>query len=322
MRAIVVHKSGGTDVLTEEEVPTPRPGPGQARVRVAAAGVNFIDTYQRSGAYPTPTPYIPGSEAAGQVDALGPGVTEVAVGDRVAFAMVPGAYAEQVVVPVERLVPVPDGVDDRTAAAAMLQGMTAHYLATSTVPLEAGHEVLVHAAAGGVGLLLTQIAARRGATVYGTVSTEEKAELARAAGAASVIRYTEEPFRAAVMALTDGRGVHVVYDSVGRTTFDDSLASLRPRGHLVLFGQSSGAVGAFDPQRLNAGGSLYLTRPSLAHYVLGRTELLARAGDVLGWAARGELDVRIGETHPLGQAGLAHERLESRRTTGKVLLVP
>jgi NADPH2:quinone reductase len=240
----------------------------------------------------------------------------------VAYAGVLGAYAEQAVVPADRLVPIPDGVDLPDAAAAMLQGMTAHYLASSTVPLGEGDRVLVHAAAGGVGLLLTQIAKRRGATVYGTVSTEEKAELARDAGADEVIRYTQTDFRAAVLDLTGGWGVDVVYDSVGATTFDDSLASLRPRGHLVLFGQSSGAVEAFDPQRLNSGGSLYLTRPSLGHYVADRAELLQRAGEVLGWVADGTLRLRIGETHPLEDAGTAHARLEARRTTGKVLLIP
>jgi NADPH2:quinone reductase len=307
------------------EVDVPEPGAGEVRVRVAAAGVNFIDTYQRSGAYPMSLPFTPGSEAAGTVDALGSGVDGVAdmdVGGRVAYAGVLGAYAEQAVVPADRLVPVPDGVDLPDAAAAMLQGMTAHYLASSTVPLGEGDRVLVHAAAGGVGLLLTQIAKRRGATVYGTVSTEEKAELARDAGADEVIRYTQTDFRAAVLDLTGGRGVDVVYDSVGATTFDDSLASLRPRGHLVLFGQSSGAVEAFDPQRLNSGGSLYLTRPSLGHYVADRAELLQRAGEVLGWVADGTLRLRIGETHPLEDAGTAHARLEARRTTGKVLLIP
>jgi NADPH2:quinone reductase len=307
------------------EVDVPEPGAGEVRVRVAAAGVNFIDTYQRSGAYPMSLPFTPGSEAAGTVDALGSGVDGVAdmdVGGRVAYAGVLGAYAEQAVVPADRLVPIPDGVDLPDAAAAMLQGMTAHYLASSTVPLGEGDRVLVHAAAGGVGLLLTQIAKRRGATVYGTVSTEEKAELARDAGADEVIRYTQTDFRAAVLDLTGGRGVDVVYDSVGATTFDDSLASLRPRGHLVLFGQSSGAVEAFDPQRLNSGGSLYLTRPSLGHYVADRAELLQRAGEVLGWVADGTLRLRIGETHPLEDAGTAHARLEARRTTGKVLLIP
>jgi NADPH:quinone reductase len=322
MRAARVHEHGGPEVLTVEEVDLPEPGEGEVRVRVAAAGVNFIDTYQRAGAYPRPTPYTPGSEAAGTIEALGSGVTEVTAGDRVAAFAFAGAYAEQALVPVDQLVPVPDDVGLDTAAAVLLQGMTAHYLAVDTVPLGEGDRVLVHAAAGGVGLLLTQIAKRRGATVYGTVSTEEKAALAREAGADEVIRYTEVDFREVVMDLTGGRGVDVVYDSVGRDTFDRSLASLRPRGHLVLFGQSSGAVEPFDPQRLNSAGSLYLTRPSLGHYVATRADLLARADEVLGWVADGSLRVRIGETHPLADAALAHERLEARQTTGKVLLLP
>ncbi|MBA2529730.1 MAG: quinone oxidoreductase [Euzebyales bacterium] len=322
MRAVRVHATGGPEVLRIDDVDVPEPGEGQVRVQIAAAGVNFIDTYQRSGAYPMETPFTLGSEAAGTVAALGPGVTGLEEGAVVAFAMVLGAYAEQAIVSADRLVPVPEGVDPAGAAAAMLQGMTAHYLATSTVPLREGDRVLVHAAAGGVGLLLTQIAKRRGAVVYATASTQEKAELARDAGANEVIRYTETDFRQAVLDLTDGRGVDVVYDSVGKDTFDASLASLRPRGHLVLFGQSSGAVAPVDPQRLNSGGSLYLTRPSLAHYTAGRDELLQRAGDVLGWVREGALRLRIGETHPLEDAAKAHERLESRKTTGKVLLLP
>jgi NADPH:quinone reductase len=322
MRAIQVPEPGGPEVLRLVDLPESQPGPGEVRVRIAAAGVNFIDTYQRSGAYPTPTPYVPGSEAAGTVDAVGPDVADLAEGDHVAYAMVPGAYAEQAVVPADRCVPVPDGVDLADAAAAMLQGMTAHYLAVSTVPLGPEHRVLVHAAAGGVGLLLTQIAKRRGAVVYGTVSTAEKAALAGDAGCDEVIRYTEVDFADAVRDLTDGRGVDVVYDSVGRDTFDASLASLRPRGHLVLFGQSSGAVPPFDPQRLNSAGSVYLTRPSLAHYVADRAELLERGGEVLGWLAEGSLRLRSGESHPLADAAEAHRRLEGRMTTGKVLLVP
>lgn len=322
MRAVRVHEVGGPDVLRVDEMDDLEPGEGQVRIRVAAAGVNFIDIYQRSGAYAGEPPFTLGVEAAGTVDAAGSGVEGVASGDRVAFAMVPGAYAEQVVVPADRVVAVPDGVDLQVAAALMLQGMTAHYLAASTVPLTPEHRVLVHAAAGGVGLLLVQIAKRRGATVYGTVSTEEKAELARAAGADEVIRYTERSFAQAMAELTDGRGVDVVYDSVGKDTFDGSLASLRPRGHLVLFGQSSGAVDPVDPQRLNSGGSLFLTRPTLAHYVAERSELEQRAADLFGWVRDGELDVRVGETHPLEDASVAHRRLEGRQTTGKVLLVP
>jgi NADPH:quinone reductase len=322
MRAVRVHEHGGPEALAIEEVPTPEPGDGDVRVRVAAAGVNFIDVYRRSGAYPGDTPFTPGVEAAGTVAAVGAGVQGLGEGDAVAFAMVPGAYAEEVVVPAASLVPVPAQVDLQTAAAVMLQGMTAHYLATSTVALREGDRVLVHAAAGGVGLLLTQIAKRRGAVVYGTVSNQEKADLARAAGADEVILYTETDFSEVVADLTDGRGVDVVYDSVGKDTFSASLGSLRPRGHLVLFGQSSGAVAPFDPQRLNSGGSLYLTRPSLAHYTADRAELLERAGDVLGWVGAGDLRVRIGETHPLEDAPTAHRRLEGRQTTGKVLLLP
>ncbi len=322
MRAVRVHEVGGPDVLQVDELDDLEPGVGQVRVRVAAAGVNFIDVYHRSGAYAAQPPFTLGVEAAGTVDAVGAGVHGVASGDRVAFAMAPGAYAEQVVVPADRVVSVPDGVDLEVAAAVMLQGMTAHYLAVSTVPLTADHRVLVHAAAGGVGLLLVQIAKRRGATVYGTVSTEEKAELARAAGADEVIRYTERAFTDAVDELTHGRGVDVVYDSVGKDTFDGSLASLRPRGYLVLFGQSSGGVAPVDPQRLNAGGSLYLTRPTLAHYVADRAELEQRAADLFRWVRDGELDIRIGETHPLEDAPVAHRRLEGRQTTGKVLLIP
>jgi NADPH:quinone reductase len=322
MRAVRVHEVGGPEALQVDDIDSPEPGEGQVRLRVAAAGVNFIDVYTRTGAYPAEPPITLGVEAAGTVDAVGPGVDGLAGGDRVAFAMLPGAYAEQVVVPADRVVAVPDGVDLDVAAAVMLQGMTAHYLAVDTVPLTAEHTVLVHAAAGGVGLLLVQIAKRRGATVYGTVSTQEKEDLARAAGADEVIRYTERSFREAVADLTDGRGVDVVYDSVGKTTFDDSLASLRPRGHLVLFGQSSGAVEPVDPQRLNRGGSLYLTRPSLAHYSSDRAELQQRAADLFAWIRDGELDVRIGETHPLEEAATAHRRLEGRETTGKVLLLP
>jgi NADPH:quinone reductase len=322
MRAVRVHEFGGPDALQIDDLEVPEPGPGEVRVRVAAAGVNFIDVYHRTGAYPGEPPLVPGMEAAGHADALGEGVEGLAEGDAVAYAMVPGAYAEHAVVPADRLVPVPEGVEVTTAAALMLQGMTAHYLATSTVPLGEGDRVLVHAAAGGVGLLLTQIAKLRGATVYGTVSTEEKAALASGAGADEVIRYTEESFKERVSALTGGRGVDVVYDSVGKDTFDDSMACLRPRGHLVLFGQSSGAVAPVDPQRLNSGGSLYLTRPSLGYYVADRQELLQRAGDVLGWVRDGRLQVRIGETHPLADAAVAHRRLEGRQTTGKVLLIP
>jgi NADPH:quinone reductase len=322
MRAVRVHENGGPDVLRIEDIPVPEPGDGQVRIRVAASGVNFIDVYHRTGGYPRELPFTLGVEAAGTVDAVGRGVTDRSEGDRVAFAQQPGTHAEAVVVDAAQVVPVPDGLDLDVAAAAMLQGMTAHYLATSTFPLAEGHRVLVHAAAGGLGLLLVQIAKRRGATVYGTVSTEEKATLATQAGVDEVIRYTEVDFAEEVARLTGGEGVDVVYDSVGRDTFDRSMTCLRPRGYLVLVGASSGPVEPMDPQRLNYGGSLFLTRPTLAHYVATREELIARAGDVLGWAAGGELHLRIGERHPLEDAVTAYERLEGRMTTGKVLLIP
>ncbi len=322
MNAIRFHASGGPEVLEYTSVPRPEPDRGEALVRVEAAGVNFIDTYQRSGAYPVPLPATPGSEAAGTVVALGDGVRNIVVGDRVAWTGVPGAYAEFAVVPAAKLVPLPDAIDARQAAAAMLQGMTAHYLATSTFPLKAGHTCLVHAAAGGVGLLLCQMASRAGARVIGTVSTAEKEALARAAGAHDIIRYTEVEFDDAVREITDGVGVDVVYDSVGNATFDRSLGSLRPRGMLVLFGQSSGPVPPFDPQILNRRGSLFLTRPSLHHHIATREALLERAGDVLDQVRSGALTLRIGLELPLAQAAEAHRQLEGRATTGKVLLIP
>lgn len=321
MKAIRVEKVGGPEALRIREVPVPEPGEGEARVRVSASGVNFIDVYTRTGAYPVPPPFTPGMEAAGVVDAVGPGVSDVSVGDRVAYAMHIGSYAEHAVVPSWKLVPVPDAVDLQLAAAVMLQGMTAHYLTHSTVELKGGETVLVHAAAGGVGLLLTQIAKRCGAKVYGTVSTEEKAELARGAGADEVILYTQTDFGEEVDRLTGGSGVDVAYDSVGKDTFDRSMASLRPRGTMVLYGQSSGPVPPVDPQALNRGGSLYLTRPSLGHYAANAQEIRWRAGDLFSWIGAGELDVRVGETHPLADAGTAHDRLTGRKTTGKVLLL-
>ena len=321
MRAIRVHENGGPEVLRPEDVPASEPGEGEVRIRVHAAGVNFIDVYQRTGLYARPLPFIPGMEVAGTVDEVGPGVDDVAVGDRVAHGFVPGGYAEQQVVPADRVVAVPEGVELETAAAVMLQGMTAHYLTNSTFPLEPGHIALVHAGAGGVGLLLTQIATRRGATVYATTSTDEKAELARAAGAAEVIRYDQVAVDEEVRRLTDGRGVDVVYDSVGKDTFEASLASLARRGMLVLFGQSSGSAPMFDPQRLNPAGGVFLTRPSVAHYTADREELVWRARDIFSWIRAGDLDVRIGETHPLEDAAEAHRRLEGRLTTGKVLLL-
>ncbi len=322
MRAIRVHEYGGPEVLRHEDVPLPHPGPGEVRVKIEAAGVNFIDIYHRSGQYQGILPLTPGMEAAGIVDAVGPDVADVTPGDRVAYAMQQGAYAEYAIVPAAKLVPVPAGVASQQAAAVMLQGMTAHYLAYSTYPLRQGDVALIHAAAGGVGLLLVQIARRCGAHVIGTVSTEEKAVLARAAGAHDIILYTQEDFPDAVRRLTGGAGVHVVYDSVGRTTFDGSLACLRPRGYMVLFGQSSGAVPPFDPQILNAKGSLFLTRPSLGHYLLTRDELLWRAGDLFAWMASGELSVRIDSTYPLADAAEAHRALASRATSGKLLLLP
>jgi len=323
MRAVVVESTGGPEVLTVQEVDQPEPGPGELRVDVTAAGVNFIDVYHRTGAYPLPLPLRPGSEGAGTVSAVGEGVHGVAVGDPVAWAMVQGAgYAEQVLLPAERAVPVPAEVDLEVAAAVMLQGMTAHYLCESTYPARSGETALVHAAAGGLGLLLTQMLSAKGVRVIGTTSTAEKEKLARGAGAAEVVRYTEQDLRAEVERLTDGRGVDVVYDSVGKDTFDAGLDVLRPRGFMVLCGASSGPVPPFDPQSLNPKGSLYLTRPSLGHYVATREELLERGGAVLSAVAEGRLDVRVGGRYPLDEAGRAHDDLEGRRTTGKLVLVP
>lgn len=329
MQAIVVERAGGPEVLELQERPTPEPGPGQVRVDVAAAGVNFIDTYQRSGTYPMTFPFVAGSEGAGRVGAVGEGVGDVAEGDLVAWAMVNGAgYASQVVVPADRVVLVPDGVEPETAAAAMLQGMTAHYLLESTYPVKAGDDVLVHAAAGGMGLLLTQIATVKGARVIGTTSTPEKAELARAAGAVEVVLYgrgedgAEVDVAARVRETTGGKGVEVVYDGVGRSTFAASLDSLARRGMLALYGGASGPVEPVDPMTLNAKGSVFLTRPTLAHHVESREELLARAADVFGWITSGTVDFRIGARYPLAEARRAHEDLEGRRTTGKLLLVP
>ncbi|HEY8478152.1 MAG TPA: quinone oxidoreductase [Chloroflexota bacterium] len=322
MKAVRVHEHGGPEVLRVEEVPVPEPGPGTVLVKLAAAGVNFIDTYQRSGLYPMSLPFTMGNEGAGTVAAVGPAVADFAVGDRVAYTNVLGAYAEYAVVPAERLIRVPEQVDLKTAAAVMLQGCTAHYLTHSTYPLRQGETCLVHAAAGGVGLLLVQMAKMRGARVIGTTSTEEKATLARAAGADEIVLYTQRDFAEEVRRLTDGRGVQVVYDSVGRATFEKSLDCLAPRGYMVLFGQSSGPVPPIDPQILNRKGSLFLTRPSLAHYTLTRQEYEARANDVLGWVRSGQLKVRIGAEFPLAAAAEALRQLEARKTTGKVLLIP
>lgn len=309
-------------MLRFEEVPVGDPAQGEARVRNTAVGVNFIDIYHRMGLYRQALPSTLGREAAGTVEAVGPGVTTVRVGDTAATESATGAYAEYALAPADRLVPLPDRVSSRLGAAVMLQGLTAHYLVRSTYPLRRGDACLVHAAAGGVGLLLCQMAGRLGARVIATVSTEDKADLAREAGATDVILYTREEFAPAVRRLTDGRGVQVVYDSVGRTTFLHSLECLAPRGLVVLYGQSSGPVEPFDPQLLNQRGSLYLTRPTLAHYTATRAELLERAADVLGDVADGSLKVRIGHELPLAQAAEAHRELEGRRTTGKVLLIP
>ena len=322
MKAIRVHEPGGPEVMRLEELPRPEPGPGQALIRLEAIGVNFIEVYQRRGFYPVPMPSTPGSEAAGAVVAVGAGVTGLVAGDLVASTDLGGTYAEFALAAADRLVRLPSGVTPRQGAAAMLQGMTAHYLACATRPLAPGDTCLVHAAAGGVGLLLCQIAKRRGARVLGTVSTPEKAALAREAGADEVIRYTEQDFEAEVKRLTAGRGVQVVYDSVGQTTFEQSLRSLAPRGTLALFGQSSGPVAPVDPQILNRLGSLYLTRPTLGHYVATRAELMTRAGEVLGWVRDGSLRLRVDREVPLAQAAEAHRALESRATTGKLLLIP
>jgi NADPH2:quinone reductase len=305
-----------------DEVATPKPGDGQALVRIEAAGVNFIDVYQRTGLYKNPLPYGLGLEGAGVVEAVGGGVATVRVGDRVAWTGVPGSYATHNVVPADKLVTLPAGVDARAGAAAMLQGMTAHYLAHSTYPLKRGDTCLVHAAAGGVGLLLCQMAKRAGARVIGTVSTEEKAKLARDAGADDIIFYTRQDLVEEVKRLTGGKKLQVVYDSVGKDTFEKGLDCLALRGYMVLYGASSGPVTPLDPQVLNAKGSLFLTRPSLFHYTATRDELVKRAGDVLGWIQKGELKLRIGATFPLADAAKAHRDLEGRKTTGKVLLIP
>jgi NADPH2:quinone reductase len=315
-----VERTGGPEVLTVVDLPTPDPGPGQVLVDVVAAGVNYIDTYRRSGVYPLALPAVLGSEGAGHVAALGPGVEGFAPGQAVAWKEAPGSYAEQVLVPAGELVPVPDGVELPTAAAVLLQGLTAHYLATDTYPVTAGTWALVHAGAGGVGLLLTQLLKLKGAHVLATVSTPAKAELARAAGADDVVDYAQASARA--RELTGGRGVDVVYDSVGKDTFEDSLTALRPRGLMALFGGSSGQVPPFDVQRLNALGSLFLTRPTLASYTQTREELLSRTDELFGWIAAGRVDVRVGGTYPLPDARRAHEDLQGRRTTGKLLLLP
>ncbi len=322
MRVVMGERLGGPEVLKVAEQQAPRPGPGEVVVEVAAAGVNFMDIYQREGVgqYHTEPPFYPGAEGAGTVAAVGEDVTGLAVGDHVAWAGPSGSYAEEVALPAKRVVPVPDGISLQVAAAAILQGMTAHYLVTSTYPVREGDVTVVHAAAGGVGLLLTQMVKRRGGIVVATTSGGEKAELAWGAGADHVTGY--DHFRAVVDDVTDGAGAHVVYDGVGKDTFDDSLAALRPRGMMVLFGASSGQVPPVDPQRLNTGGSLFLTRPTLVHYIADLEELRWRAGEVFDWIAKGELDVRIGGTYPLADAARAQADLAGRRTTGKLLLLP
>jgi NADPH:quinone reductase len=322
MKAIQIDETGGPEALKLVELPIPQPGPGQVLIRVEAVGVNFIEIYFRKGVYKAALPLIPGSEAAGTVEELGPGVTGFAAGDAVASVSVLGSYAEYALVPAAQLVKTPPGLSPEKAAAAMLQGMTAHYLAHSTVLLKAGDTVLVHAGAGGVGLLLTQMAVHLGARVLTTVSTPAKAELSSEAGASDVILYTEQDFEEEVKRLTNGKGVDVVYDSVGKTTFDQSLNCLRPRGLLALFGASSGPVPPFDLIQLSGKGSLYVTRPTLWHYVATRAELEWRSGDVLGWAAKGELKLRTEHLYPLADAALAQADLEARKTSGKILLEP
>lgn len=322
MKAIRVATPGGPERLVSEEIERPAPGPDDVLVRLEAIGVNFIDVYHRTGLYKMPLPFTPGMEGAGVVEAIGARVIEWRPGERVAWAMTVGAYAEYASVPASKLVRVPEGIDTRTAAALMLQGMTAHYLTRSTFPLNSSHTALVHAAAGGAGLLTVQLAKRHGARVFGTVSTEAKAKLASDAGADEVILYTQQDFEAEAKRLTGGRGVDVVYDSVGATTFEKSLNSLCPRGTLVLFGQSSGPVPPFDPGILNQKGSLYLTRPSLGHYVLTREELLWRSDELFTAVLDGGLHVRVDATYPLAEAAQAHRDLESRKTTGKLLLIP
>lgn len=322
VKAIRIHEVGGPEAMKLEDVPRPDPGPGEARVRLEAIGVNYIDTYHRTGLYKVPLPFTPGMEAAGVVDAVGPDAKDVGGGDRVAYAGALGAYAEQAVVPAEKLVPVPEGVETKDAAAAMLQGLTAQYLARSTFPLKPGHTVLIHAAAGGVGLLLVQVAKHLGARVLGTVSTEDKARAATEAGADHIILYRETDFADEVKKLTDGRGVDVVYDSVGKTTYEKSIACLALRGMLVLFGNSSGPVPPIDPLTLSTAGSIFMTRPTLFHHVATRDELLSRSKELFSWLKSGTVRLTIDRSLPLAEAGQAHRLLEGRKTTGKLLLIP
>lgn len=322
MKAIMVHEFGGPEVLRYEDRPIPEPGAGEVRVKVEAIGVNFIDTYHRGGLYKNPLPLALGQEGAGRIVALGAGVTDFAVGDHVAWKDQFGSYGDEVAIAVAKLVPVPEGVSSQDAAATMLQGMTAHYLSHSTFPLQEGNACLIHAGAGGVGRLLIQMAKMRGARVLATAGNEEKAQLAREAGADEVVLYRQDDFAEAARRFTGGKGLDVVYDGVGKDTFDKGLTALRPRGMMVLFGQSSGPVPPLDPQILNARGSLFLTRPVLAAYTLDRAELLWRAKDLFGWIAEGTLKLHIGATYPLAEAAQAHRDLEGRKTTGKVVLIP
>jgi len=322
MKAVQVQKTGGPEALAIVDIPVPKPGPKEVLVKIAASGVNFVDVYFREGRYPAPLPFIDGQEASGTISEVGDQGTSLKPGDRVAYTGVLGSYAEFAVVPAERLVPIPDSITDHQAAAAMLQGMTAHYLLKSTYPLKRGETALIHAAAGGVGLLLVQMAKRMGARVIGTAGSEEKAKLAREAGADEVIVYTQQDFESETKRLTGNKGVDVIYDGIGKTTFDKDLNILRPRGYLVLFGAASGPVPPVDPIKLTQKGSLFLTRPSLAHYTATREELLQRANEVLNMVADGSLKLRIDRVYKLEEAAQAHRDLEARRTTGKVLLVP
>ena len=322
MKAARMHKYGGLEALTCEDIPTPEPGDGQVRVKIEASGVNFIDIYHRIGRYQGPLPLMLGQEGGGVVDALGPNVTGLKAGDRVAYASVQGSYAEYAIVPAWYLVPVPKEVDMQHATAVLEQGLTAHYLTHSTYPIKEGETALVHAASGGVGHLLVQIVKLSGARVIGTVSTEEKAALAREAGADEIIIYTKTDFEADVKRLTDNKGVDVVYDSVGKDTFEKGLNVLRRRGYMVLFGQSSGPAPQIDPQILNPKGSLFLTRPTLGHYTADREELMGRTNDLFNWMAAGKLNVRVDKTFPLTEAAEAHRYLEGRQSKGKILLIP
>ena len=322
MKAIRIHQVGGPETMQLEEIPQPEPARGETRVRLEAIGVNYIDTYHRTGLYPLNLPFTPGIEGAGVVEEVGPSVEDFSVGDRVAFANSLGSYSEEKVVAVKDLAKLPEGMESRTAAAAMVQGITAHYLTHSTFPLEPGHKVLIHAAAGGVGLLLVQLAKRLGATVFGTVSNEEKAEAARAAGADHVILYTQTDFATAVKKLANGKGVDVVYDSVGKETYERSMACLVPRGMLVLYGNASGPVPPIDPLTLGKAGSIFLTRPTIAHYTRDRREFLGRVEEIFSWIQSDELRLTVDRSLPLSEAAEAHRLLEGRKTKGKLLLVP